>query len=83
MAALPCVGCGQLVTHEDATVDRDGWWHDDCAEKAWEACGYGVNGEMPAPFKAAWKEAKRRLLSGSSVATESTPARREKVAQAG
>lgn len=57
-SALPCVGCGEPVAHEDATVDRDGWWHADCAKKAWEACGYGMNGEMPAPFKNAWNEAK-------------------------
>lgn len=58
---LPCVGCGQPVSHAECVVDRDGWWHNDCEVKAWNDSGNGAM-NMKAPFKKEWQEAKAVLL---------------------
>ncbi len=37
----PCAGCGEPVSHQRAVLDRDGWWHPECEQAAWEASDCG------------------------------------------
>lgn len=69
-AFLPCVGCGHPVGRNEAgtVIDRHGFWHSDCEQRAWEESGCRAD-NVKAPFENEWRAAKQAMLDAMPDST--------------